>query len=162
MDVSIGMSMTKCTHWFWGPELSFIQQTAPADPKSYFKFNIGHPYIQILLEFLKAAGILLADRECASPTPWLPSATKALKIRYALIKAYLVQLEGLESPNLPRTSASDHFDIPQWGVIVIGNEKVWGNILHLGTIQRRCVHRWHSGRTNKADQMFKDFHTLAV
>ena len=28
------------------------------------------------------------------------------------------------------------------------------------TIQRRFVHRWHSGRINEADQMFKDFHTL--
>ena len=25
---------TMCTRWFWGPELSFIEQTAPADPKS--------------------------------------------------------------------------------------------------------------------------------
>ena len=24
---------TWCTRWFWGPELSFIEQTAPADPK---------------------------------------------------------------------------------------------------------------------------------
>ena len=24
--------ITFCTSWFWGPELSFIEQTAPADP----------------------------------------------------------------------------------------------------------------------------------
>ena len=35
-------------------------------------------------------------------------------------------------------------------------------IRQLQTIQRRCVTRWHSGRINEADQMFKDLQTLPV
>ena len=26
--------ITFCTHWFWGSELAFIEQTAPTDPNS--------------------------------------------------------------------------------------------------------------------------------
>ena len=34
---------TMCTLWFWGPELAFIEQNAPADPNSWQVFDFFWP-----------------------------------------------------------------------------------------------------------------------